>query len=287
MTWLTRRSRRISTASDNLKDALQLAFASNHKACKVYVRRRRPAGAGHGRGNGICGRLPPGFRDRGMGGNRSQQMLARPKVCWYSRTMTSGPKSCEVRQTDCDPPRRTLLAVGLGLGLAPWLTRAADADDPTTIPPQSGDQFVFLTGEKKGQVIKADDLPLGGPQFQAYPIDPKSRVVRDGSLLNLIVLIRLDRSLLSEETRTRAAEGVVAYSAVCTHQGCPVNMWTSAQNALFCSCHGSVYDPRNAAQVLDGPAPRRLPSLGLTLEDGVPAVVAKFSGRVGPTTQGL
>lgn len=201
--------------------------------------------------------------------------------------MTSSPKNCQVRQTNCYAPRRTLLAAGFGFGLAPWLTRAADTVDPTTIPPQSGDHFVFLTGEKKGQVIKASDLPLGGPQFQAYPIDPKSRVVRNASRLNLIVLIRLDTSSLSEETRTRAADGVVAYSAVCTHQGCPVNMWTSARNALFCSCHGSVYDPRNAAQVLDGPAPRRLPSLGLKLEDGVPAVAAKFSAHVGPTTQGL
>ena len=65
--------------------------------------------------------------------------------------MTSDGKSCQVWRTNCDPPRRTLLAAGLGLGLAPWLTRAADADDdPTAIPPQSGDRFVYLTGEKKG-----------------------------------------------------------------------------------------------------------------------------------------
>jgi rieske iron-sulfur protein len=217
---------------------------------------------------------------------RNMTGLNHPKVCWYSRTVTSGLKTCQARQTDCDPPRRTLLMVGLGLGLAPWLTRAAVADDPTTIPPQMGDQFVFLTGEKKGQVIKVGDLPLGGPQSQAYPIDPESRVVRNASPLNLIVLIRLDMSSLSAETRTRAVDGVVAYSAVCTHQGCPVNMWTSAKNAMFCSCHGSVYDPRNAAQVLDGPAPRPLPSLGLKLENGVPTVAAGFSGRVGPTTQG-
>jgi rieske iron-sulfur protein len=208
------------------------------------------------------------------------------RVCWYSRTMTSSQKSCQVRQTNCEPPRRTLFMVGLSLGLAPWLTRAAAADEPATMPPQMGDQFVFLTGEKKGQVVKVGDLPLGGPQLQAYPIDPKTRVVRNASPLNLIVLIRLDTSSLSEETRTRAAGGVVAYSAVCTHQGCPVNMWTSAKKAMFCSCHGSVYDPRNAAQVLDGPAPRPLPSLGLKLENGEPVIAAGFSGRVGPTTQG-
>jgi Rieske Fe-S protein len=174
------------------------------------------------------------------------------------------------------------LAAGLGLGLVPWLSDVASADDPTTLAPRLGDQFVFLMGEKKGQVVKADDLPLGGPQLQAYPFDPKSGVVRSGSRLNLIVLIRLDPSSLSEETRARAAMGVVAYSAVCTHQGCPVNMWTNERNALFCSCHGSIYDPRNGAQVLAGPGPRALPSLGLKLEDGVPVIAAGFSGHVGP-----
>ena len=193
--------------------------------------------------------------------------------------------------TNCDPPRgwgaerRTVLTAGLGLGLAPWLSNVASADDPTSLAPRPGDKFAFLAGEKKGQVVKADDLPLGGPQVQAYPIDPKSGVVRNGSRLNLIVLIRLDPSSMSEETRARAAEGVVAYSAVCTHQGCPVNMWTNEQNALVCSCHASVYDPRVDAQVLSGPAPRALPGLGLRLEDGVPVVAAGFSGHVGPIAQ--
>lgn len=182
----------------------------------------------------------------------------------------------------CGAERRIVLTAALGLGLAPLLTGTASADDPATLPPQTGDRFAHLTGEKKGEVVKADDLPLGGPQAQAYPMDPKTGIVRDGSRLNLVVLIRLDPSTLSEETRLRAAEGVVAYSAVCTHQGCPVSMWSSEQKGFFCSCHGSVYDPRNGAQVLAGPAPRPLPSLGLKIEDSVPVVAEGFSGHVGP-----
>jgi Rieske Fe-S protein len=165
------------------------------------------------------------------------------------------------------------------------LARADESDPALSIPPQPGDQFAFLAGEKRGQVVKADNLPLGGPQVQVYPIDPKSGLVRDASRLNLVILIRLDPSSLSEATRLRAAEGVVAYSAVCTHQGCPVNMWTSEKKAFVCSCHGSVYDPRNGAQVLAGPAPRPLPSLGVKLQGNVPVVAAAFSGHVGPTAQ--
>jgi hypothetical protein len=67
-----------------------------------------------------------------------------------------------------------VLAVGLGLGLAPWLSDAASADDPTTLAPQPGDQFAFLTGEKNGQVVKTDDLPRW-PPGAGLPCRPEER----------------------------------------------------------------------------------------------------------------
>jgi len=68
-----------------------------------------------------------------------------------------------------------------------------------------------------------DDLALGGPQIQAYPAAPDG-TIRNGSRLNLVVLARFDPAALKDDTRARAAEGVVAYSAIYTHQNCPVNM---------------------------------------------------------------
>jgi Rieske Fe-S protein len=149
-------------------------------------------------------------------------------------------------------------------------------------PPAPDDRFVFLTGPKKEQVVRAEDLALGGPQVQAYPIAPDG-TVRSDSRLNLVILARFEPTALADETRARAADGVVAYSAVCTHQGCPVNMWSKERNAFVCSCHGSVFDPRKAAEVIDGPAPRPLAALGLKLKDGVVTVASTFSGRVGVT----
>src|SRR5262249_25581861 len=98
-------------------------------------------------------------------------------------------------------------------------------------------------------------------------------------------LVRLDPATLAEETRARAADGVVAYSGVCTHQACPVNMWSKDRNAFVCSCHGSIYDPKNGAEVLFGPAPRPLPALGLKVADGAVAVASAFSARVGGTVK--
>jgi rieske iron-sulfur protein len=175
--------------------------------------------------------------------------------------------------------RRAVL--GAGLGLMPLLAGAAKATDADAMRAQPGDRFVFLAGPNQGQVVKRDDLPLGGPQVQTYPVNP-GRVVRNGSPWNIVLLARFDPSQLSADTLARAADGVVAYTAVCTHQGCPVNMWSDEKKAFVCSCHGSIYNPRDAGAVLWGPAPRPLPSLGLKLQDGAPVVAAGFSARVGP-----
>jgi rieske iron-sulfur protein len=184
--------------------------------------------------------------------------------------------------------RRTVLAPFLGLALSSlligvaWTADEAPKEDAGTLPPQPGDRFVFLTGPNKGQVVKLDALAIGGPQVQVYPVS-QDGTVRNETPLNLVILARFDPRDLGEETRARAAEGVVAYSAVCTHQACPVNMWSKARDAFVCSCHGSIYDPRNGAAVLDGPAPRPLPSLGLRIADGAVTVASGFSGRVGGT----
>lgn len=176
--------------------------------------------------------------------------------------------------------RRTILE----LALAALLTGAARAaeEGEAAKPPAPDDRFAFLTGPKKGQVVRAEDLALGGPQVQAYPMAPDG-TVRSDSRLNLVILAKFDPAALTDETRTRAAEGVVAYSAICTHQGCPVNMWSKERNAFVCSCHGSIFDPRNAAEVIGGPAPRPLAALGLKLKDGVVTVASTFSGHVGVT----
>jgi cytochrome b6-f complex iron-sulfur subunit len=57
----------------------------------------------------------------------------------------------------------------------------------------------------------------------------------------------------------------VAYSAVCTHQGCTVDY----QNGqLACPCHGSVFDPANSAEVVAGPATRPLPKIPVKVSGG-------------------
>lgn len=60
--------------------------------------------------------------------------------------------------------------------------------------------------------------------------------------------------------------GLFALSATCTHLGC-LTQYERDNNRIFCPCHGSRYDV--AGNVTNGPAPKALSRLALTVEDGV------------------
>ena len=57
----------------------------------------------------------------------------------------------------------------------------------------------------------------------------------------------------------------VAYSAVCTHQGCTV---AYQGGELACPCHGSVFDPADGAAVVTGPATSPLPKIPVKVQGG-------------------
>jgi len=179
--------------------------------------------------------------------------------------------------------RRTLLKSVLGAGVSLHFTGLAThaADDPKKMRPQVGDLLVFSFGDRQGQVITPQDIPAGGPPIIAYAMEPGTQTVRDGSRLNRVLLVHLAPADFTEATRPATADGIVGYSAVCTHTGCDVVGWQSNTRELLCPCHSSAFDPKDRARVRGGPAPRALPLLPLQLADGKLTVAGPFSGRVG------
>jgi Rieske Fe-S protein len=124
-------------------------------------------------------------------------------------------------------------------------------------------------------------VKLGEKPLVAYPFDPQAKAVRDSTRLNRIVLVKLDPGTLDSATAARAAEGVVAYSAFCTHQGCDVNSWVAAEKVLLCFCHFSKFAPHQEAAVVGGPAPRPLPALALKVDGGKLVVAEGFNAPPG------
>lgn len=57
---------------------------------------------------------------------------------------------------------------------------------------------------------------------------------------------------------------VVAFSAICTHQGCTVE---PSDDGLRCPCHGSAFEPLTG-EVVQGPAESALPRVEVQVVDG-------------------
>jgi Rieske Fe-S protein len=212
-------------------------------------------------------------------------------------SLTSSPASDKAAEPEvgycAEQSRRDLLLGALASTACLVGSTAVAAEDEQAGAderPQKGDLLVFSEGDHDGKVIAAADLTLGGPPLHAWPKDPRTSVVRNGSRLNEILIIRLDPADLDEQTRSRAADGIVAYSAICAHAGCPVTAWVKSdagdKEVFKCMCHNSEYDPRESAQVVFGPAPRRLAALPLALNDGALTVAGAFIGKVGAQQSG-
>jgi len=177
--------------------------------------------------------------------------------------------------------RRTFLKSALLVGLGvPLVGEAIGGESPAASErPREGDRFV--AAESGRNELKPGDVLLDGPPVLAWPKDPKNGVVRDGSRLNQVLLLRLDPASLDGETRGHASDGTVAYSAICTHAQCPVQGWDKARHVLKCYCHNSEFDPRANGSVVYGPAPRNLPALPVRIDGGLLVAAGTFVGRVG------
>jgi ubiquinol-cytochrome c reductase iron-sulfur subunit len=125
--------------------------------------------------------------------------------------------------------------------------------------------------DEDGRRIRAADIERG-TLTTAFP-EGVDREREDSP----IVLVRLAQ----EDLRLRghlagyAADGIVAYSKICTHAGFAVSLYrtplfepTEPGPALVCPCHYSAFDPASGGQVLSGPAGRKLPMLPLLVDGG-------------------
>ena len=181
--------------------------------------------------------------------------------------------------------RRTVLKAAVGVSLGLPLVELAEAakkpKPPNKMRPQPDDIVVFRFNERKGEAVKPEDVVLGQQLIQAVTMDPESKVMRDGSRLNGINLVRLEPEQLDEKTEPYTVDGIVAYSSVCNHQGCDLTQWLPDTYTFKCYCHYSQFDARNLGQPVEGPSKRKLALLPLKLEDDVLKVAGKFVGRVG------
>lgn len=193
-------------------------------------------------------------------------------------TMPLPPSCCSCPALPADDGRRAVIRLAAAGIAAPLVGTARVAHAQVS----AGDQLVEDDADGAPQPLRVADLKPGKPML-AYPFDPKRRLARNETRLSKVVLIKLAEADMDAATRERSAGGVVAYSAVCTHQACDVKTWLAKEKALVCFCHASKFKPLEGGVVASGPAPRTLPSLPLRLDGDLLVVAGAFSAPPGGT----
>ncbi|HXD27129.1 MAG TPA: Rieske (2Fe-2S) protein [Arthrobacter sp.] len=116
--------------------------------------------------------------------------------------------------------RRTVLGGTIAVGAGAALVACGSSNEPEAVPDPSG---------KPAKAADLADLPVGGSLSVAV----------EG---NTYLLYRKDEST------------VLAYTAVCTHQGCTVGL---GKDDFKCPCHGSEFSHADGSRVA-GPAKKPL-----------------------------
>ncbi|MEC3993583.1 Rieske 2Fe-2S domain-containing protein [Actinacidiphila sp. DG2A-62] len=99
-----------------------------------------------------------------------------------------------------------------------------------------------------------------------------------------LMIVRLKpEDIKDKRERDWAHEGIVAFSKICTHVGCPISLYEQQTHHVLCPCHQSTFDLSDGARVLFGPAGHPLPQLRISVNgDGNLVALGDFEEPVGP-----
>ncbi len=166
--------------------------------------------------------------------------------------------------------------------------RELGPNDPSVLKHTMWDKGVRLVRDPSGTPIKAADVTMGS----AYHVLPEnlSTLTHENGYIEekakaVVLLMRLDPSELkvSEGREDWNVDGIIAYSKVCTHVGCPIALYEQRTHHLLCPCHQSTFDAADECKVIFGPAGHALPQLPIAVDsEGYLIAQSDFHEPVGP-----
>jgi ubiquinol-cytochrome c reductase iron-sulfur subunit len=138
------------------------------------------------------------------------------------------------------------------------------------------------------QPLKPSDIPFGGlvscipanlPEVEA------AEGTQDARAKVPVVLVRLrPDEIVSQQGPNWDVDGILCYSKICTHVGCPTALYEQQTHHLLCPCHQSTFDLADSGKVVFGPAARSMPQLAITVDDaGYLVAQHDFTQPVGPS----
>ncbi|MGI8614138.1 MAG: cytochrome bc1 complex Rieske iron-sulfur subunit [Nocardioidaceae bacterium] len=140
-----------------------------------------------------------------------------------------------------------------------------------------------------GQLINAEPIvlvPTGDPKTdqQLGVLEGTEQLTAKAKAAVILVRMRPDEIHAPAGRENWDVDGILCYSKICTHVGCPISLYEQQTHHVLCPCHQSTFDLANGGEVLFGPAARPLPQLQLGVDgDGYLIAVDDFQVTVGPS----
>ncbi|MBA0050271.1 Rieske (2Fe-2S) protein [Streptomyces sp. AJS327] len=143
----------------------------------------------------------------------------------------------------------------------------------------------LLVNENTNEPLRPEDITVGSLAFakpeglEHHDEDFQKEIAKAA-----LVLVRLEpKDIKDKRELDWSYDGIVAYSKICTHVGCPVSLYEQQTHHLLCPCHQSTFDMSDGAKVIFGPAGHALPQLKISVnKDGYLEAQGDFDEPVGP-----
>lgn len=140
------------------------------------------------------------------------------------------------------------------------------------------------------QPIKAAEVEIGQlvnampASFEDLPEHGPDRINQRAKSPVMVVRMVPDELTIDKSRENWHVDGILAYSKICTHVGCPISLYERTTHHMLCPCHQSTFDLADNGKVIFGPATRSLPQLPLAVDDeGYLVAQSDFTEPVGPS----
>ncbi|MGQ0466040.1 MAG: cytochrome bc1 complex Rieske iron-sulfur subunit [Sporichthyaceae bacterium] len=137
-------------------------------------------------------------------------------------------------------------------------------------------QIVTANGERR---IRPEDLQVGS----LVSCKPNGTVSLTELAKSAVMMVRLrPEDIKSQVSLDKSYQGILCYSKICSHAGCPLGLYEQTTHHMLCPCHQTTFDLANSGKVVFGPGARNLEQLAITVDaEGFLVAVRDFDGPVG------
>jgi ubiquinol-cytochrome c reductase iron-sulfur subunit len=171
------------------------------------------------------------------------------------------------------------------LGLAGGALGLAALFPINSLGPHPGDTLAHTSWRKGSRLVTADNTPvkLGDLEVDGVLTVFPEGAAGDADSQTILINVGDATQTVSPDREGWSVDGLVAYSKVCTHAGCPVGLYRSTSHQLLCPCHQSTFNVLDECRPVFGPATRSLPQLALQVsDDGFLVAQHDYTEPVGP-----